>query len=102
MRVHLHMTRQRAGLGLRFALTMGGFLMRAPGGSSGHRGGIALLFLVDAQWPVSLAAALRQAGCEALHVAEIGLTTATDRRIWEEAEVRSAVLVTKDRDFAVL
>ena len=61
-----------------------------------------MLFLVDAQLPISLAGALRQSGCGAIHVAEIGLATATDRRIWEEAKERSAILVTKDRDFALL
>jgi predicted nuclease of predicted toxin-antitoxin system len=61
-----------------------------------------LLFLVDAQLPPSLAGALRQAGCEAIHVADLELAAATDRRIWAEALARSAVLVTKDRDFALL
>lgn len=61
-----------------------------------------MLFLVDAQLPVSLARVLRQAGCEAHHVADIGLATATDGQIWEEAIARSAILVTKDRDFALL
>jgi len=61
-----------------------------------------LLFLVDAQLPISLADALRQAGCEALHVADLGMAMATDRRIWDEAASRSAALITKDRDFALL
>jgi predicted nuclease of predicted toxin-antitoxin system len=61
-----------------------------------------LLFLIDAQLPPSLADALRGAGCEAVHVADFGLLTATDRQIWDEAVSRSAVLVTKDRDFALL
>jgi predicted nuclease of predicted toxin-antitoxin system len=60
-----------------------------------------LLFLVDAQLPPSLAAALRQAGCQAIHVIDIGLLAATDQQIWDEAISRSAVLVTKDRDFPV-
>jgi predicted nuclease of predicted toxin-antitoxin system len=60
-----------------------------------------LPFLIDAQLPVALAAALRRAGCEASHVADFGLATATDGHIWEEAVARSAVLVTKDRDFAL-
>jgi predicted nuclease of predicted toxin-antitoxin system len=47
-----------------------------------------------------LAGALRQAGYEATHVAEIDLATATDRRIWDEAVTRSAILITKDKDFA--
>jgi predicted nuclease of predicted toxin-antitoxin system len=61
-----------------------------------------LLFLIDAQLPPSLAGALRQAGCEAIHVADLELIAATDRRIWDEAVSRSAVLVTKDRDFALM
>jgi predicted nuclease of predicted toxin-antitoxin system len=58
-----------------------------------------LLFLVDAQLPPSLAAALRQAGCPAIHVMDLGLLEATDGQIWDEAISRSAVLITKDRDF---
>jgi predicted nuclease of predicted toxin-antitoxin system len=60
-----------------------------------------LLFLVDAQLPPSLAEALRQAGCQAVHVIDLGLLAATDQQIWDEAISRSAVLVTKDRDFAL-
>jgi uncharacterized protein with PIN domain len=59
-----------------------------------------LLFLVDAQLPPLLAEALRQAGCEAVHVIDLGLQAASDEQIWDEAISRSAVLVTKDRDFA--
>jgi len=58
-----------------------------------------LLFLIDAQLPPSLAEALRQAGCQAVHVTDLGLLAATDPQIWDEAISRSAVLVTKDRDF---
>ena len=60
-----------------------------------------MLFLIDAQFPPSLAEALRSSGCQAVHVADLGLLTATDRQIWDEALSRSAVLVTKDRDFAL-
>jgi predicted nuclease of predicted toxin-antitoxin system len=60
-----------------------------------------LSFLVDAQLPPSLADALRQAGCQAVHVIELGLLSATDQQIWDEAISRSAVLVTKDRDFSL-
>lgn len=60
-----------------------------------------MLFLVDAQLPPSLAEAFRQAGCQAVHVIELGLLTATDQQIWDEAVSRSAVLVTKDRDFSL-
>jgi predicted nuclease of predicted toxin-antitoxin system len=61
-----------------------------------------LLFLIDAQLPPSLAEAWRRAGYEAIHVADIGLLTATDRQIWDETVARHAVLVTKDRDFPLL
>jgi predicted nuclease of predicted toxin-antitoxin system len=61
-----------------------------------------LLFLIDAQLPPSLAEALRRTGHQSVHVAELDLLTATDRQIWEEAISRSAVLVTKDRDFPSL
>jgi predicted nuclease of predicted toxin-antitoxin system len=60
-----------------------------------------VLFLIDAQLPPSLAAALRDTGCDALHVDDVGLLAATDRQIWNEAVSRSAVLVTKDRDFPI-
>ena len=58
-----------------------------------------MLFLVDAQLPPSLAEALREAGCQAVHLVELGLLAASDQQIWDEAISRSAVLVTKDRDF---
>jgi predicted nuclease of predicted toxin-antitoxin system len=61
-----------------------------------------LRFLVDAQLPPSLAAALRAAGNDAFHVGDIDLLAAADRRIWQEAVTRAAVLVTKDRDFSLL
>ena len=60
-----------------------------------------MLFLVDAQLPPSLAEALRQAGCQAVHVIDLGLLAAADQQIWDEAISRSAVLVTKDRDFSL-
>jgi predicted nuclease of predicted toxin-antitoxin system len=58
-----------------------------------------LLFLVDAQLPPSLAEALRQTGCQAIHLVDLGLLAAPDQQIWDEAISRSAILVTKDRDF---
>jgi predicted nuclease of predicted toxin-antitoxin system len=60
-----------------------------------------VLFLIDAQLPPLLAAVLRDAGCDAVHIGDLGLLTATDQQIWDEARSRSAVLVTKDRDFPV-
>jgi len=61
-----------------------------------------LLFLIDAQLPPSLAAALRDAGYKAVHVGDLDLQGATDLQIWNEAVSRTAVLVTKDRDFSLL
>lgn len=58
-------------------------------------------FLIDAQLAPALAEALRGAG-SAIHVADLDLLTASDQRIWDEAIARSAILVTKDRDFVML
>lgn len=44
---------------------------------------------------------MRQAGFQAIHVIELDLLTATDGKIWDEAISRSAILATKDRDFAL-
>jgi predicted nuclease of predicted toxin-antitoxin system len=60
------------------------------------------LLFVDAQLPPSLAGALRAAGYDAAHVVDLELVAATDRQIWQEVSLRSAVLVTKDRDFSLL
>jgi len=59
-----------------------------------------LLFVVDAQLLPSLAEALSDAGCQAVHVADLGLLASTDQHIWNEAISRSAAVVTKERDFA--
>jgi predicted nuclease of predicted toxin-antitoxin system len=61
-----------------------------------------VLFLIDAQLPPSLAIALREAGCDAVHVGDLNLLAATDRQIWDQATRRDAVLITKDRDFPAL
>lgn len=45
---------------------------------------------------------MRRAGYEAIHVAEVGMANAIDGMIWNEAISRSAILVTKDRDFSLL
>ena len=57
-------------------------------------------FLVDAQLPPSLAAALRQAGCDAVAVREVGLREAKDAAIWQYALQNNAAILTKDEDFA--
>ena len=45
---------------------------------------------------------MRRAEYDAAHVAELGMANALDGVIWNEAISRSAVLVTKDRDFSLL
>jgi predicted nuclease of predicted toxin-antitoxin system len=57
-------------------------------------------FIVDAQLPPSLAAALRQDGCDAVAVREIGLLEAKDAAIWNYALQNNGVILTKDEDFA--
>lgn len=55
--------------------------------------------LVDAQLPPRLADRLNELGHQAIHVFELGLATATDGAIWDQALIRKAALLTKDRDF---
>ncbi len=58
-------------------------------------------FLVDAQLPPALAVWLREQGHEAKAVREVGLREAGDGAIWAYALQTSAVILTKDEDFAV-
>jgi predicted nuclease of predicted toxin-antitoxin system len=57
-------------------------------------------FLVDAQLPPALARMIADAGHVAEHVADRGLIGASDRQIWDDAWATSAVIITKDEDFA--
>lgn len=57
-------------------------------------------FIIDAQPPPSLAAALREAGYDAVAVREIGLREAKDAAIWDYALQNKGVILTKDEDFA--
>jgi predicted nuclease of predicted toxin-antitoxin system len=57
-------------------------------------------FIIDAQLPPSLAAALREEGCDAVAVREIGLREAKDAAIWAYALQNNGVILTKDEDFA--
>ena len=59
-------------------------------------------FLIDAQLPPAVAAWIRQHGHEAHAVRELGLRDAEDSEIWAHAAETSAVVVTKDEDFALL
>ena len=57
-------------------------------------------FVVDAQLPPALARLLASQGHEADHVEDIGLRNADDAPIWNHPLQTSAVIVTKDEDFA--
>ena len=57
-------------------------------------------FVVDAQLPPALARVLRDSGCDAVAVREIGLRNATDSEIWHYAIQQEAAIITKDEDFA--
>lgn len=58
--------------------------------------------LIDANLSPRLLAALRDAGYEANHVAELGLATATDAAIFDRAVEEGFTLLTADGDFAML
>jgi predicted nuclease of predicted toxin-antitoxin system len=57
-------------------------------------------FLVDAQLPPALGRWLVAQGHEAAHVGDLGMQAASDAAIWDHALASSAVIVTKDEDFA--
>jgi predicted nuclease of predicted toxin-antitoxin system len=56
-------------------------------------------FLVDAQLPPALARWLAAQGREAQHVADLGMTGASDQAIWDKAIELKSVIVSKDEDF---
>lgn len=59
-------------------------------------------FVVDVQLPPALARLLRNNGHAADHAESLALLRVDDRAIWEFAATHSAVIVTKDEDFANL
>ncbi|MBW4491511.1 MAG: DUF5615 family PIN-like protein [Oscillatoria princeps RMCB-10] len=58
--------------------------------------------LLDQGLPRSSAALLREAGIDTIHVAEIGLSAATDTEILQKAQEDERVAVTLDADFHTL
>jgi len=60
---------------------------------------LTLSFLIDEGLPRRAAEALRGRGVEAWHVTELGLRSASDLRIMEEAVRRGALIVCYDSDF---
>ena len=59
-------------------------------------------FLVDAQLPPALARWIAEQGCEALHIGDLGLESASDRQIWLRAQADGGTIVTKDSLFATI
>jgi len=57
-------------------------------------------FLVDAQLPPALARWLSASGHDAEHVGDVGLGDASDSSIGSYALAASAVVISKDEDFA--
>ncbi|MDP3077463.1 DUF5615 family PIN-like protein [Bradyrhizobium sp.] len=57
-------------------------------------------FLVDAQLPPALVEWLAAEGHDAEHVADRQMRSASDAVIWDYALAMSAVIITKDEDFA--
>jgi len=58
--------------------------------------------LLDANLSPRVAESLRDAGFDAVHVADLGLVTATDDEIFDRAAEGSLVVVTADSDFGAL
>jgi len=58
--------------------------------------------LLDANLSPRVAEALRDAGFDAVHVADLGLLTATDDEIFDRAAADGLVVVTADSDFGAL
>lgn len=56
-------------------------------------------FLIDQNLPIGLLDVLIVLGHEALHVRQLGLSTASDHLIWNTAVTLEAVIVSKDSDF---
>lgn len=56
--------------------------------------------IIDAQLPPAFAEALRNVGCDAVAVRDLGLQRAKDAEIWLYAKQHGDVIVTKDEDFA--
>ncbi|HZV25811.1 MAG TPA: DUF5615 family PIN-like protein [Acidothermaceae bacterium] len=59
-------------------------------------------FLVDANLSLRLAVSLNEAGHDAVHVADLGMSRATDLEILEVADREDRVVVSADTDFGTL
>ncbi len=61
-----------------------------------------MIFLVDNQLPPALARALLSAGLACVHVQDIGMAEASDGEIWDYANRKNCVVISKDEDFLFL
>ena len=61
-----------------------------------------MIFLVDAQLPPTIATWISEQGHAAHAVRDIGMRDSPDAEIWNWAQENSAIIVTKDEDFAIL
>jgi predicted nuclease of predicted toxin-antitoxin system len=61
-----------------------------------------LRLLVDANFSPTVVSGLTTAGYDASHVGDLGLLTASDDQIFDEAVQRSMVVITSDGDFPML
>ncbi len=59
-------------------------------------------FLVDAQLPPALARWLTEQSHPSQHVADLSLTSSSDRNIWQYAKDNGLTIITKDEDFSHL
>ena len=59
-------------------------------------------FLIDHQLPPALKLFFQSKGIEAVHVAEVGMQSESDRVVWAYAKTNSFDLVSKDEDFIYL
>jgi predicted nuclease of predicted toxin-antitoxin system len=58
--------------------------------------------LLDANLSPRVAAGLRDAGFDAVHVVDLGLVTATDNEIFDRAASEGLTVITADSDFGML
>lgn len=61
-----------------------------------------MTFLIDANLSPRVVKALEAAGFAAIHVADVGLATATDDEIFDHAVAERLIVITADSDFPMM